>query len=337
MAEQAAALLKAGRFHEIVGVRPGATKEDVKKACQSARLRTHPDKQGGDTALFRVVEEAVQQLLYECPRFDGPIPAWAVSLFAKIEGRQNDIDNWHVQVNELRSDITRAKTDREKAAAQKSLATAECLLAGDVEDLQNLREDCAKRYRKHVQDQEASAAREEQMMKQAHQKMVQASRERDCLRRRTSRKSSSRFPTLPREAVEAVRLEFTGLRTKFRKLSQTRSRYAKEGRDVTTVNRELGELMSQARSVADAAVAGRCQARGLHMLFPHLARTHPKYSSLATLRQAHRRLCDRICKARKSGVTRDDLEAEDAEIVRQAWAALTRMSCEPDPVDTNVL
>jgi hypothetical protein len=175
------------------------------------------------------------------------------------------------------------------------------------------------------------------MMRQARDKMLQASRERDCLRRRTSRKSSSCFPTLPRAIVGAIRLEFTGLRTKFRKLSQTRSRHAKEGRDVTAIDRELDVLMRQARSVADTAIAGECEARGLHALFPHLARTHPNYNSLSTLRLAHRRLCDRICKARKTGVKRDHLEAEDAEIVRQAWTKLTRMSCEPDPVDTNVL
>ena len=86
--------------------------------------------------------------------------------------------------------------------------------------------------------------------------------------------------------------------------------------------------MRQARSVVDAVVAGRCQAHGLHMLFPHLARTHPKYSSLSTFRLAHRRLRDRVCRERKSSVTRDDLEAEDAEIVRQAWAAVTQTSVE---------
>ncbi len=134
----------------------------------------------------------------------------------------------------------------------------------------------------------------------------------------------------------AVRLEFTGLRSKLRKLSQTRSRHAKDGRDVTAIEHELGELMRQARSVVDAVVAGICQARGLHMLFPHLARTHPKYSTSSTLRLAHRRLCDRICRARKSGVTRDYLEAEDSEVVRQAWAAVTQTSIEAGSLYTVV-
>ena len=173
-------------------------------------------------------------------------------------------------------------------------------------------------------------------MKQAHHKMLQASRERGSLRRRTARTSSTRFPTLPRVDVGAVGLEFAGLRTKFRKLSQTRSRYAKDCRDVTAIGCELGELMKQARSVVDAVVAGRCQAHGLHMLFPHLARTHPKYSALSTLRLAHSRLCGRICRARKSGVARGGLEAEDAEIVRQAWAAVTQTSVEAGSLYTVV-
>lgn len=208
------------------------------------------------------------------------------------------------------------------------LAVAEALLAGYTCDLRDLRDAYLECYRLHVQKEEACVARGEYMMEEAHRKMLRASRERDSLRRRTSRTSSSRFPTLPRVVVEAVGLEFAGLRTKFRKLSQTRSRYAKDGRDVTAIERELGELMKQARSVVDAVVAGRCQARGLHMLFPHLTRKHSKYSSLSTLRLAHRRLCDRISKARKSGVARGGLEAEDAEIVRQAWVVVTQTSTE---------
>jgi hypothetical protein len=224
----------------------------------------------------------------------------------------------------------------ERPDVHRRIAVAEVLLAGYTCELRDLRDAYLECYHRHAQKEEARAARADDMMKQAHHTMLQASRERGSLRRRTARTSSSRFPTLPRVDVGAVRLEFTGLRTKFRKLSQTRSRHAKDGRDVTASDRELGELMNQARSVVDAAVAGRCQAHGLQMLFPHLARTHPKYSSSSTFRLAHRRLCDRICKARKSSVTRDDLEAEDAEIVRQAWAVVTQTSVEADSLYTVV-
>jgi hypothetical protein len=329
MADQAAALLRAGRLHEIVGVRPGATRAEVKKACQSARLRTHPDKQGGDTSLFRIVEDAVQQLLYEGPRFDGPTPGWAAQHIARIQEKQEDVEALRGRLAELQNTLEHCTTEPD---VHRSVAVAEALLAGYTRELRDLRDAYLECYRLHVQKEEARAARAEVMMKQAHHKMLQASRERGSLRRRTARTSSTRFPTLPRVDVGAVGLEFAGLRTKFRKLSQTRSRYAKDGRDVTAIACALGELMKQARSVVDAVVAGRCQARGLHMLFPHLTRKHPKYSSLSTLRLAHRRLCDRISKARKSGVARGGLEAEDAEIVRQAWVVVAQTSTEAGSV-----
>ena len=329
MADQAAALLRAGRLHEIVGVRPGATRAEVKKACQSARLRTHPDKQGGDTSLFRIVEDAVQQLLYEGPRFDGPTPGWAAQHIARIQEKQEDVEALQGRLTELQNTLEHCTTEPD---VHRHLAVAEALLASYIRELRDLRDAYLECYHRHAQKEEARAARTDDMMKQAHHTMLQASRERGSLRRWTARTSSTRFPTLPRVDVGAVGLEFAGLRTKFRKLSQTRSRYAKDGRDVATIDCELGELLSHARTVADTAVAGRCQARGLHMLFPHLTRKHPKYSSLSTLRLAHRRVCDRISKARKSGVARGGLEAEDAEIVRQAWVVVAQTSTEAGSV-----
>ena len=240
----------------------------------------------------------------------------------------------------LRSTHAKASTDREKAAAQRSLATAECLLAGDVRELRSLREEYMALHRKHVLEQEAMAAREEWMMEQARQKMMRASRERDALRKRCSRKPSKRFPTLPRMDLGAARpwREYAEIRTKFRKLSQTRSRYTRQGMDATSLDRQLEELLNQARVIVDTAVASKCDARGMHMFFPRLARTHPKYDCLTDLRKAHRRLWDRMRKHRE----REDLEAQDAEILRQAWDLLrgdgdaTAMSPRADDIDTVV-
>ena len=67
--------------------------------------------------------------------------------------------------------------------------------------------------------------------------------------------------------------------------------------------------------MADDAVAAKCKARGVRHRFPRVARTHPKYDSLAILRQAHRRICDAM---RKSSGARVDLEDQDAEVIRQA-------------------
>ena len=81
----------------------------------------------------------------------------------------------------------------------------------------------------------------------------------------------------------------------------------------------------------------KCEASGVHTTFPRLAHTHPKYECLAELRKAHRRLCDRMRKSRG----KQDLEAQDVEILRRAWSIVgdceaTQKSVEADPMDTKV-
>ena len=74
--QRATDLFQAGKLHELVGVSPGAPLEEVKAACRAAQLRTHPDK-GGDSEIFKLVQQAVESLLgNECPRdFQGDAPA----------------------------------------------------------------------------------------------------------------------------------------------------------------------------------------------------------------------------------------------------------------------
>lgn len=275
MAEHAAALLEAGRLHEIVGVRPGATREEVKKACQAARLRTHPDKRGGDAALFRVVEDAVKKLL----------------LYLRDDYRER-----YRQCVEMEQALAAKERKRE----------------------------------------EARVAREREMEERARRVHVELSRARDALRRRCTRGTSTRFPTLPRCDVGArVRTDFASLRTRYRKLGQTRSRYAKEGRDVADLVREMCDIMAQARCVVDTAVASCCEDRGICVLFPHLPRTHAKYSALDGLRLASRRISDRIRKAPVGN--RQDLEDERDRIAQEAWAIVQSPVSDPDRIDTVVL
>ena len=331
--QRATALHQAGRLYELIGVSPGASRGELKAACRAAQLRAHPDK-GGDTEVFKVLDAAVQLLLNDFPRFDGPPPTQAADLMAKIEERRCEIDNWEARLAALRSTLAKASTDREKAAAQRSLATAECLLAGDVTELTSLRDEYFRLHREHTRKQEERAAWDERMMEQARQKAIRAAREKDALRKRRSRKPSTRFPTLPRMDLGSARpwREYAETRAKFRKLSQTKSRYARQGMDVTSLDRQLEELLNQARAIVDAAMAAKCEAHGMNMTFPRVARTHPKYDCLTDLRKAHRRLCDRM---RKPGAG-EDLEAQDAEILRQAWGILrgdgdvTAMSVDAD-------
>ena len=139
---------------------------------------------------------------------------------------------------------------------------------------------------------------------------------------------------MPRLDVGAARREYAKIRDTFRKLGQTRSRYSRKGMDTATLDGQLHDLLNQARVLVDVAMAAKCEARGVHTTFPRLARTHPKYDSLAGLRRAHRRLCDR----RRRPCGREGLEAQDAEILRQAWDLLqSDAEVTPCPVKRIVL
>ena len=308
-------LHEAGRLYELVGLMPGASRGDIKAACRAAQLKAHPDK-GGDADLFRLIDDAFPLLVNDLPHFE---TAQAKDIKAKIEYRRAEIDNWEARITELRSTLAQSGTDWQKATAQKSLATTGILLQGDVGELRSLREEYVSLHRKHVQEQEENEARGERVMEEARQKMIQASRERDALRKRCSRKPSTRFPTMPRMDLGSARpwREYAETRAKFRKLSQSKSRYARQGMDVTSIDRQLEMLLNQARAIVDAAMASKCKTHGMHTTFPRVARTHPKYDCLTDLRKAHRRLWDRMRKG-----AREDLEEQDAEILRKAWGIL---------------
>ncbi len=49
--------------YETLGIRPGASQEEIKKAFRILAHRYHPDKQGGDVEKFKKANEAYQALL----------------------------------------------------------------------------------------------------------------------------------------------------------------------------------------------------------------------------------------------------------------------------------
>ncbi len=75
--QRAKDLHRASRLYELIGVKPGASRGDIKAACRAAQLKSHPDKPGGDTELFKLVDDAAQLLLNDLPSFDCPPPAEA--------------------------------------------------------------------------------------------------------------------------------------------------------------------------------------------------------------------------------------------------------------------
>ena len=148
--QRAKALHRASRLYELIGVKPGASRGDIKAACRAAQLKSHPDKPGGDTELFKLVDDAAQLLLNDLPSFDGPPPAEATIKAAEIVCRHNEICHWETHITEMGRTLVEATTDREKAAAQKSISMAGRLLEGDVKELRSSREEYMRLYGTHT-------------------------------------------------------------------------------------------------------------------------------------------------------------------------------------------
>ena len=50
------------KYYKILGLQPGASKEDVKKAFRKSAKKYHPDKEGGDAEKFLLIFEAYEYL-----------------------------------------------------------------------------------------------------------------------------------------------------------------------------------------------------------------------------------------------------------------------------------
>ena len=52
----------AGDYYKVLGVDKNASEEEIKKAYRQLAHKYHPDKQGGDEAKFKEINEAYQIL-----------------------------------------------------------------------------------------------------------------------------------------------------------------------------------------------------------------------------------------------------------------------------------
>jgi molecular chaperone DnaJ len=55
-------------YYEILGVQKGASDDEIKKAFRKAAVKHHPDKEGGDEAKFKEINEAYEVLKYKQKR-----------------------------------------------------------------------------------------------------------------------------------------------------------------------------------------------------------------------------------------------------------------------------
>ena len=62
----ARAAAQQGRWHAVLGLRPGASADEVRKARRRLQLSAHTDK-GGSAELSQLINQAADKLLERCP------------------------------------------------------------------------------------------------------------------------------------------------------------------------------------------------------------------------------------------------------------------------------
>ena len=252
-----------GQLHKILGIQPGTHGAKLREACKLARLKTHPDK-GGDVEVFKIVEETIKILLNDLPEVKLHQPIW---------------------LNSLRQQIDRCRLGFDRGC-------------GDIGQMQRLREEFKRAFHEYQQRVEAEHLRREQTVREererqeriAQLKKEKADRElREKLRKRCTRKPSTKFPVLPSGFGSAPLSQLQG---RYHSLGQQKCKKRKLGQDVTSIEADMAQVLHEGHAIVELQVENECLRLGIIKQFPRLATTHPKYEAVMLFRSSYRKLKD---------------------------------------------
>lgn len=329
--ERARELLRAGNFHEVVGVSPGASREEVHAACRAAQLRTHPDR-GGNADLFKVIQDAVEKLRIDenIYVFNGRTPGWAKTQLRSIAEARQGIEVCERSLKAARNRIDAAMTDGDKAKAMGDAARAERGIRNETEILQENLTEFQACYARHVEDERArkerEAAREARLAAAREQQRLLDARADRALQRRRERGRSKRFPTLPKANANKTTVEaLTALRREYKCVRKASLKCKHRGRDATDLDSRAASLLQQAHEhVQHWCCVAHMEAGDRSKRFPQLPPNDPRHAEMVKLKQEHTRLKDRLRKA-KSEEQRAALQARVDEAEGEAIWLLERI------------
>ena len=104
--EAARAAAQQRRWHSILGLRQGASADDIRKARRRLQLTAHTDK-GGSKELSQLINLAADELLERCPK------AWVP------HASEEDPDWWGEFLREAKEELERRRR-REQEGAQRA-------------------------------------------------------------------------------------------------------------------------------------------------------------------------------------------------------------------------
>ena len=138
--EAARAAARQGRWHSILGLRPGASADEVRKARRRLQLTAHTDK-GGSTELSQLINQAADELLERCPK------VWVLQ-----QASEDDPEWWREFLREASEELEQRRR-REEEEAQRAARLREDKRRREQEERRRVEEE----RRRRAEEREAMA------------------------------------------------------------------------------------------------------------------------------------------------------------------------------------
>ena len=315
--EAARAAARQRRWHAVLGLAPGASADEVRKARRRLQLTAHTDK-GGSKELSQLLNQAADELLEQCPRAWVP-QAWVPQAKASdpewLREFLREVNEEIEQRRRRQEEEARAATLREEAARRR--------WEQEAQRAATLREEAARRR----EEAEKQRFEEERRRQEDHDRWwLEFDRlQRDRAHEDTVRRVGHRRTRCQRQAYlgELAGRAFPVIKCRLREL-QGAGKHRRAAALAYAVEAEMG-----ARRVARETRFPKTEALA--------KRDAHKAARLDRLRPAFQKAYDRLRYVRRTGRPEDFARLCVQRLLAQAWDVLLEMPAPLEGGDTIIL
>ena len=317
--EAARAAARQRRWHAVLGLNPGASADEVRKARRRLQLTAHTDK-GGSKELSQLINQAADQLLEQCPR------AWVPHSWEPQAGDSERVREFYREMREMTEELQRRWRREEEEAQRAATLREEAARRRWEQEAQRaatLREEAARRR----EEAEKQRFEEERRRQEDHDRWwLDFDRlQRDRAHKDTVRRVGHRRTRCQRQAYlgELAGRAFPVIKCRLREL-QGAGKHRRAAALAYAVEAEMG-----ARRVARETRFPKTEALA--------KRDAHKAARLDRLRPAFQKAYDRLRYVRRTGRPEDFARLCVQRLLAQAWGVLLAMPAPLEGGDTIAL
>ena len=295
--EAARAAARQRRWHAVLGLAPGASADEVRKARRRLQLTAHTDK-GGSKELSQLINQAADEMLEQCPR------AWVPQAWVPRAGDSEQMREFYREMQEMEEELQR-RWRREEEEAQRAARLREEAWRRQEEEKRRVQEETRRRW------------------EESERRWVQRQRlQRDRAHEDTVRRVGHRRTRCQRQAYlgELAGRAFPVIKRRLREL-QGAGKHRRAAALAYAVEAEMG-----ARRVARETRFPKTEALA--------KRDANKAARLDRLRPAFQKAYDRLRYVRRMGRPEDFARLCVQRLLAQAWGVLLAMPAPLEGGDT---